>query len=145
MKTQGRKNVHGKGGVRSKAAYTTSKYKAMLRTLVTDLIVKGSVTVTLSTARDLVSLADKMVTLGKANTLASRRQAAELIRFEKAEDGQFAIQKLFSEIAPKYQDRNGGYTQILKLAERRGDDALMVILKLNYIGEVDTHVQRTKA
>ena len=68
MKTQGRKNVHGKGGVRTKAAYTTSKYKSMLRTLVTDLIVKGSVTVTLSTARDLSSLADKMVTYGKKVT-----------------------------------------------------------------------------
>ena len=80
MKTQGRKNVHGKGGVRTKAAYTTSKYKSMLRTLVTDLIVKESVTCTLSTARDLSALADRMVTYGKAGDLAHRRLAAATVR-----------------------------------------------------------------
>ena len=61
MKTQGRKNVHGKGGVRFKAAYTKSKYESMLRTLVTDLIVKESVTVTLSVARDLSAFADRII------------------------------------------------------------------------------------
>ena len=132
MKTQGRKNVHGKGGVRSKAAYTTSKYKSMLRTLVTDLIVKGSVTVTLSTARDLSSLADKMVTYGKKGDLNSRRLAAAVIRDVWADEAKrvTALKKLFDEIAPSYKDRNGGYTRVLKIANRRGDNAPMAIVSL---------------
>lgn len=132
MKTQGRKNVHGKGGVRTKAAYTTSKYKAMLRTLVTDLIVKGSVTVTLSTARDLVSLSDKMITYGKKGDLNSRRLAAAIIRDVWADEANrvTALKKLFDEIAPSYKDRNGGYTRVLKIANRRGDNAPMAIVSL---------------
>ena len=132
MKTQGRKNVHGKGGVRTKAAYTTSKYKAMLRTLVTDLIVKGSVTVTLSTARDLSSLADKMVTYGKKGDLNSRRLAAAVIRDVWADEANrvTALKKLFDEIAPSYKDHNGGYTRVLKIANRRGDNAPMAIVSL---------------
>ena len=132
MKTQGRKNVHGKGGVRTKAAYTTSKYKSMLRTLVTDLIVKGSVTVTLSTARDLSSLADKMVTYGKKGDLNSRRLAAAVIRDVWADEANrvTALKKLFDVIAPSYKDRNGGYTRVLKIANRRGDNAPMAIVSL---------------
>ena len=132
MKTQGRKNVHGKGGVRTKAAYTTSKYKAMLRTLVTDLIVKGSVTVTISTARDLVSLSDKMITYGKKGDLNSRRLAAAIIRDVWADEANrvTALKKLFDEIAPSYKDRNGGYTRVLKIANRRGDNAPMAIVSL---------------
>ena len=132
MKTQGRKNVHGKGGVRTKAAYTTSKYKAMLRTLVTDLNVKGSVTVTLSTARDLVSLSDKMITYGKKGDLNSRRLAAAVIRDVWADEANrvTALKKLFDEIAPSYKDRNGGYTRVLKIANRRGDNAPMAIVSL---------------
>lgn len=130
MKTQGRKNVHGKGGVRTKAAYTTSKYKSMLRTLVTDLIVHDSVTCTLSTARDLVSLADKMVTFGKQGDLHARRLAAATVRDVWADDAQSvtALQKLFNEIAPSYKDRNGGYTRVLKIANRKGDNAPMAIV-----------------
>ena len=132
MKTQGRKNVHGKGGVRTKAAYTTSKYKSMLRTLVTDLIVKESVTVTLSTARDLSALADKMVTYGKKGDLNSRRLAAAIIRDVWADEANrvTALKKLFDEIAPSYKDRNGGYTRVLKIANRRGDNAPMAIVSL---------------
>ena len=88
----------------------------MLRTLVTDLIVKGSVTVTLSTARDLVSLADKMVTYGKKGDLNSRRLAAAVIRDVLADEANrvTALKKLFDVIAPSYKDRNGGYTRIVK-------------------------------
>ena len=132
MKTQGRKNVHGKGGVRTKAAYTTSKYKSMLRTLVTDLIVKESVTVTLSTARDLSALADKMVTYGKKGDLNSRRLAAAVIRDVWADEANrvTALKKLFDVIAPSYKDRNGGYTRVLKIANRRGDNAPRAIVSL---------------
>ena len=79
-------------------------------------------------AKELKRLADKMVTLGKTNTLHSRRMAASFIRFEKDEEGKFAIQKLFDEIAPKFKDRNGGYTRVLKTGFRRGDAAPMAII-----------------
>ena len=77
--------------------------KALLRDLITDLILNGRIETTLAKAKELKRLADKMVTLGKKNTLASRRQAAELIRFETDEEGKYALQKLFDEIAPKLE------------------------------------------
>lgn len=113
----------------SKLGRNSSQRKALMRDLITDLIINESIETTLAKAKELQKLADKMVTLGKKGTLAARRQAARLVRFEKAEDGQFAIQKLFSEIAPKYQERNGGYTRVLKLAPRRGDAASMAIIE----------------
>ncbi|MGI6710280.1 MAG: 50S ribosomal protein L17 [Bacilli bacterium] len=104
--------------------------KALLRDLVTDLIINDRIETTLQKAKELQKLADKMVTLGKANTLASRRQAAQMIRFELVnEEGQYAIQKLFSEIAPRYTERKGGYTRVLKLGPRRGDSAMMAIIE----------------
>ena len=124
MKTQGRKNVHGKGGVRFKAAYTKSKYESMLRTLVTDLIVHETVTVTLATAKELSALADKLVTLGKRGDLHARRQALAYIYDEDV------VTKLFTEIGPSYEDRNGGYTRVIKEGPRRGDAAPMAILEL---------------
>ena len=132
MKTQGRKNVHGKGGVRFKAAYTTSKYKSMLRTLVTDLIVKESVTCTLSTARDLSALADRMVTYGKKGDLAARRLAAATVRdvYADEKNNVTALKKLFDELAPSYKDRNGGYTRIYHLPPRRGDASEMALIQL---------------
>lgn len=103
--------------------------KALLRDLVTDLILNGRIETTTTKARELKRLADKMVTLGKQNTLASRREAAKLVRFEKAEDGKYAIQKLFEEIAPKFNSRNGGYTRVIKTGFRRGDNAPMAIIE----------------
>ena len=104
--------------------------KALLRDLITDLILNGRIETTLAKAKELKRLADKMVTLGKKNTLASRRQAAELIRFETDEEGKYALQKLFDEIAPKFANRNGGYTRIIKVGPRRGDAAEISILEL---------------
>ena len=103
--------------------------KALLRDLITDLILNGSIETTLAKAKELKRLADKMVTLGKKNTLASRRQAAELIRFETDEEGKYALQKLFDEIAPKFANRNGGYTRVLKLGPRRGDATEMALIE----------------
>ena len=102
--------------------------KALLRDLVTDLILNGQIETTVAKAKELKRLADKMVTLGKTNTLHSRRQAAQLIRFEKDEEGKFALQKLFDEIAPKFANRNGGYTRVIKTGFRRGDAATMAII-----------------
>lgn len=103
--------------------------KALFRDLITDLIINGRIETTEAKAKELKRLADRMVTLGKRGDLHARRLAARMIRFEKAEDGQFAIQKLFSEIAPKYAERNGGYTRVLKLGNRRGDAAPMAIIE----------------
>ena len=103
--------------------------KALLRDLITDLILNGRIETTLAKAKELKRLADKMVTLGKKNTLASRRQAAELIRFETDEEGKYALQKLFDEIAPKFANRNGGYTRVLKLGPRRRDATEMALIE----------------
>lgn len=108
---------------------TSDQRKALLRDLVTDLIINGRIETTEMKAKELRKLADKMVTLGKKNTLASRRQAAQLIRFEQADEKQNALQKLFNEIAPKYAKRNGGYTRIYKLGKRQGDAAEMAIIE----------------
>ena len=130
MATIGRKNVHGKGGVRFKTGYTASKYKSMLRTAVTDLIVHEEITVTQTVARDLSALADKMITLGKRGDLHARRLAAATVRdiWADEKNNVTALQKLFSDIAPRYKDRNGGYTRVLKVANRRGDNAPMAIV-----------------
>jgi ribosomal protein L17 len=113
----------------SRLRRSSDQRKALLRDLITDLIINGRIETTVAKARELKRLADKMVTLGKANTLHSRRQAASFVRFEKAEDGQYAIQKLFSEIAPKFASRNGGYTRVIKTGFRRGDAAPMAIIE----------------
>ena len=122
MGTIGRKNVHGKGGVRFKAGFTASKNKSLLRNLVTDLIQYGKVETSLATAKELSRLADRLVTYGKKGDLNSRRLAAAIVRNEKAGDVT-ALKKLFDEIAPSYKDRNGGYTSVLKTGVRKGDNA----------------------
>ena len=119
--------------------------KALLRDLVTDLIINDRIVTTEAKAKEVQKLADKMVTLGKRGDLHARRQAAEIVRFEnvvtteavdtkkkgKKEEvvkTQNALQKLFDEIAPSFKDRNGGYTRIYKLGPRRGDAAPMAII-----------------
>ncbi|MCI5604553.1 MAG: 50S ribosomal protein L17 [Clostridia bacterium] len=102
----------------------TNQRKALLRNLVTSFLENGRIETTLTRAKETQSLAEKMITLGKANTLHSRRQALEFITKEDV------VTKVFSEIAPKYADRNGGYTRIMQLGPRRGDAAPMAILEL---------------
>lgn len=102
----------------------TAHRNAMLRGMVTYLIENGSIETTLTRAKEVRSLAEKMITLGKKNTLASRRQALAFITKEDV------VKKLFEEVAPSYADRNGGYTQIYKLGPRRGDAAEMALIKL---------------
>ena len=113
----------------SRLRRSSDQRKALLRDLVTDLILNGKIETTVAKAKELKRLADKMATLGKTNTLASRRQAAEFIRFEKDAEGKFAVQKLFSEIAPKFANRNGGYTRVIKTGFRRGDAAPLAIIE----------------
>ena len=107
-----------------KLGRTTAHRNAMLRGMVTLLLEKGSIETTLSRAKELRCVADNMITLGKKNTLASRREALAYITKEDV------VKKLFDEIAPKYADRVGGYTQVYKLGPRRGDAAEMALIKL---------------
>ncbi|MBQ2806358.1 MAG: 50S ribosomal protein L17 [Clostridia bacterium] len=102
----------------------TAHRMAMLRGLVTLLLENGQVETTLTRAKEVRSLAEKMITLGKKNTLASRRAAFAFITKRAV------VSKLFDEIAPKYAERQGGYTQIFKIGPRRGDAAEMAIIKL---------------
>ncbi len=111
-----------------KLGRNSSQRKALLRDLVTDLIIHNQIETTYHKAKELQRLADRMVTLAKKGDLASRRQAAKLIRFEKADENQLAIQKLFDEIAPKYTNRKGGYTSVLRAGVRRGDAAEMAVI-----------------
>ena len=129
MAAQGRKNVHGKTGVRFKAAYTASKNKSMLRNVVTTLVLNGEVKVTSGVTKDLKSLADHLVTLAKQNTLASRRNAARVLRNEVNAEGKDALTVLFSEIGPKFASRKGGYTKAFKLGNRKGDDAMVTLVR----------------
>ena len=102
----------------------TAHRNAMLRGMVTYLIENGSIETTLTRAKEVRSLAEKMITLGKKNTLASRRAALAFITKEDV------VKKLFDEVAPKYDSRSGGYTQIYKLGPRRGDAAEMALIRL---------------
>lgn len=115
-----------------KLGRTSSQRKAMLRDLATDLIISERIETTEARAKELRSVVEKMITLGKRGDLHARRQAAAFIRNEVAneETNQDAVQKLFSDIAPRYQERQGGYTRIMKIGPRRGDAAPMVIIEL---------------
>ncbi len=102
----------------------TASRTAMLRAMVTYLFENGKIETTETRAKEVRAVAEKMITVGKKNTLAARRQALAYITKESV------VKKLFEEIAPKYAERNGGYTRILKTGPRRGDAAEMVILEL---------------
>ncbi|MEA5061354.1 MAG: 50S ribosomal protein L17 [Erysipelotrichaceae bacterium] len=131
MPAQGRKNVHGKAGVRFKAAYTKSKYENMLRNVVSELIVHEHVTVTSGVVKDLVPLADSLITLTKKeDKLSARRLAAKTVRniFANEEKTVTALEKLFNEIGPRFATRNGGYTVQLRTESRKGDNAEKVIV-----------------
>lgn len=113
--------------------------KAKLREMTTQLIINERIVTTEARAKEIRKTAERMITLGKRGDLSARRQAAAFVRNEIADVKQendavvvkSALQKLFSDIAPRYKDRNGGYTRIMKLATaRRGDGAPMVILEL---------------
>lgn len=102
----------------------TDHRMAMLRQQVTALLENGKIETTVTRAKETRSLAEKMITLAKENTLHTRRQALSFITKEDV------VKKLFDEIGPKYADRNGGYTRIIKMGPRRGDAAETAILEL---------------
>ncbi len=110
--------------VQRKLGRPTDQRIAMLRNLTTSLLENEKIETTVTRAKEVRSTAEKMITLGKTNTLHSRRQALSYITKEDV------VKKLFDEIAPKYADRNGGYTRIIKIGPRRGDAAEMCIIEL---------------
>jgi large subunit ribosomal protein L17 len=98
--------------------------RALYRNLVTDLLGYEKITTTEAKAKEVRGLADKMITLGKKGGLHARRQALAFVLDEKT------VEKVFSDIAPRYAERNGGYTRLVKLGPRLGDGAPMVRLEL---------------
>ena len=121
-----------------KLGRTSSQRKALLRDLTTDLIINERIVTTEARAKEIRSTVEKMITLGKRVDLHARRQAAAFVRNEVAdvrEEGEkivveTALQKLFNDLASRYNERQGGYTRILKTEPRRGDAAPMVIIEL---------------
>ena len=107
-----------------KLGRTSDQRKAMLRAMVTYLLENGQIKTTVTRAKEVAPVAEKMITLAKDNTLTSYRQALAFITKEDVAN------KLFKEIGPKYADRNGGYTRIVRIGPRRGDAAEMAIIQL---------------
>lgn len=102
----------------------TSARKALFRSILTSFFAHGRIETTDAKAKEITKLAAKMITLAKRGDLHARRQVLSYLMDEEV------VKKLFEEIAPKYKDRQGGYTRILKLGPRRGDAAPMAILEL---------------
>ncbi len=97
---------------------------SLYRNLVTDLLNYGKITTTLPKAKEARGLADKMITLGKEGSMASRRRALAFIFDEQV------VEKVFTEYAPRYKSRPGGYTRVLKLGSREGDRAPMALIEM---------------
>ena len=107
-----------------KLGKTSTQRKAMLRQLVTDLLENGKIETTFYRAKEVQPVVEKMITLGKKGGLANYRRALSFITDEDV------AKKLFDEIAPKYAERNGGYTRVTRIGERRGDAAEMAVIEL---------------
>ena len=107
-----------------KLGRTSDIRKSMLRSLATEVIMYGQLETTVTRAKEVRSVVEELITLGKRGDLHARRQAAAVLHnVVDAETGKTAVQKLFDEVAPKYSDVNGGYTRILKTYNRKGDNA----------------------
>lgn len=107
-----------------KLSRTSDHRKAMLRAMVTFLLENGRIETTVTRAKEVRSMAEKMITIAKTNDLHSKRQVFAYVTKEDV------VKKLFDEIAPKYADVNGGYTRIVKIGPRRGDAAEMAVIEL---------------
>ncbi len=123
---------HRKAG--RKLGRTPAHRRALLRNLSTALILQEKIETTVPKAKELKRVADKLVTLGKKNTLSSRRQAmAFLMPIHRRVDGAkfkfTAVHKLFEEIAPRFAERNGGYTRVVRTRRRGGDNAELAIIE----------------
>ena len=108
-----------------KLGRTNKHRKSMLANLTKEVINNGKIETTETRAKEVRKFVDKMISYGKDGSLVSRRKALAFLHNDSK-----TVSKIFEQLAPKYANRNGGYTRILKLNERRGDDSLMVILEL---------------
>ena len=108
-----------------KLGRTNKHRRSMLANLTRDVINNEKIETTETRAKEVRKFVDKLISYGKDGSLVARRKALAFLHNDKE-----TVAKVFDELAPRYQNRNGGYTRILKLEERRGDDALMVILEL---------------
>ena len=108
-----------------KLGVDTKHKRSMLANLTKDVIMNGKIVTTDTRAKEVRKFVDKMITYGKNGDLVSRRKALAFF-----ENDTVVVKKIFDELAPKYATRNGGYTRILKVDERRGDNALMAIIEL---------------
>jgi large subunit ribosomal protein L17 len=108
-----------------KLGVTTKHRRSMLANLTKDLIMNERIETTETRAKEVRKQVDKMITYGKKGTLVSRRLALAFLHNDNE-----VVKKVFDDLAKRYSHRNGGYTRILKLTERRGDDALIVVIEL---------------
>ena len=108
-----------------KLGRTNKHRRSMLANLTKEVIMNGRIETTDTRAKEVRKFVDKMITYGKDGSLVARRKALAFLQNDTV-----AVKKVFDVLAPRYAKRNGGYTRILKLTERGGDDALMVILEL---------------
>lgn len=105
--------------------------KSMLENMCTDLILNEEIKTTQTRAKEVSREVEKLITLAKTDDLHTRKQAAaKLKQVTNKETGETALNKLFEEVAPRYADRNGGYTRIIKIGNRRGDNAPIVLIEL---------------
>ena len=111
--------------------------RSMLATLTKQVVMNETITTTETRAKETRKFVEKMITYGKKGDLVSRRKALAFLHNDTE-----VVDKIFNDLAKRYENRNGGYTQILKLAERRGDDALMVVLRL--VDEAKPEVKEDK-
>ena len=107
-----------------KLGKTSTQRRALLRQQVTDLLENGKIETTFYRAKEVQPVVEKMITLGKKGNLAAYRKAMSYVTKEDV------VQKLFKEVAPKYADRNGGYTRVTRTGPRRGDAAEMAVIEL---------------
>ena len=108
-----------------KLGRTNKHRRSMLANLTKDVLMTGKIETTETRAKEVRKFVDKMITYGKDGSLVARRKALAFLHNDKA-----VVNKIFNELAPRYAERNGGYTRIIKLTERKGDDALTVRLEL---------------
>lgn len=128
---------HAKAGY--KLGRTSSHRKAMFRNMITSLLVHEKIKTTDVKAKELKRLADKMVTLGKRGDLHARRQALAFVR------SRAAVKKLFEEISPRFANRAGGYTRVIKLGYRHGDNAPVSLVEFVVEGEKKKETKKKKA